>query len=144
MAESQIPQPARSESREIAELRRLKLEHPDLDSAVDLQIELLQLQRRVQARVSMPAIRLDRDHLNGLLAKGPILQFAHLPIEWGDLRFLLRASAAAMRRHEALEDRDFQRVEALSRATDLPAVLRTWYEAPRQGAAPVAPDARGR
>ncbi len=144
MPEPQIPPPARSESREIAALRRLKEEQPDLASAVDLQVELLQLQRRVQSRVSLPAIRLDKDYLNGLLARGTVLQFEHLPIEWGDLRFLLRATASAMRSHEALDDRDFRRVEALSRETErLPAVLRSWYESPRPGAAPMLPEAAG-
>lgn len=107
-------------------------------------MELLQLQRRVQSRVSLPAIRLDKDYLNGLLARGTVLQFEHLPIEWGDLRFLLRATASAMRSHEALDDRDFRRVEALSRETErLPAVLRSWYESPRPGAAPMLPEAAG-
>ncbi len=144
MPEPQIPPPARSESREIAELRRLKQAQPDLGSAVDLQVELLQLQRRVQSRVSLPAIRLDKDYLNGLLGKGPLLQFEHLPIDWGDLRFLLRATAAAMRSHEALEERDFRRVEALCRDTErLPAVLRSWYESARPGAAPITEESAG-
>lgn len=144
MAESQVPPPARSESREIAELRRLKQEQPDLASAVDLQVELLQLQRRVQSRVSLPAIRLDKDYLDGLLAKAPVLQFEHIPIEWGDLRFLLRATAAAMRSHDALDEADFRRVEMLCRDTDrLPVALRSWYESVRPGAAPVAADAAG-
>ena len=141
MADPQILPPARSESREIAELRRLKQEQPDLASAVDLQIELLQLQRRVQSRVSLPSIRLDKDYLNAQLASAPVLQFEHLPIEWGDLRFLLRATASAMRTHEAIEEADFRRVEALCRDADrLPAALRSWYEADRAGIA--APSTR--
>jgi formate dehydrogenase maturation protein FdhE len=144
VAESQVPPPARSESREIAELRRLKQEQPDLASAVDLQVELLQLQRRVQSRVSLPSIRLDRDYLNGLLSTAPVLQFEHLPIEWGDLRFLLRATAAAMRSHEALEEEDFRRVETLCRdAARLPSALRSWYESTRPSAAPLSADAIG-
>lgn len=144
MTESQVPPPARSESREIAELRRLKQEQPDLGSAVDLQVELLQLQRRVQSRVSLPAIRLEKDYLNGLLGKGPVLRFEHLPIEWGDLRFLLRATAAAMRSHEALDEQDFRRVEALCRETDrLPVVLRSWYESAGGGAVPIVEDGAG-
>jgi formate dehydrogenase formation protein len=144
VAEPQVPPPARSESREIAELRRLKQEQPELASAVDLQIELLQLQRRVQSRVSLPSIRLDRDYLNSQLASAPVLQFEHLPIEWGDLRFLLRATASAMRTHEALEERDFRRVEALCRDADrLPGALRSWYEATGPGAGPIHPDAEG-
>jgi FdhE protein len=136
--------PQRSESREIAELRRLRLEQPDLASAVDLQIELLQLQRRVQSRVSLPAISLEPDFLTGLLATPPILQFEHLPIDWGDLRFLLRATAAAMRNHGALESEDLRRAEALCRDTDrLPAVVRSWYEAVRPAAPPLDPDGAG-
>ena len=136
--------PQRSESREIAELRRLKQEQPDLASAADLQIELLQLQRRVQSRVSLPSIRLDTDFLNSQLASAPVLHFEHLPVEWGDLRFLLRATASAMRSHDALEEKDFRRVEALSRDTDrLPAAVRSWYESAKAGAPPIHGDAAG-
>lgn len=107
-------------------------------------MELLQLQRRVQSRVSLPAIRLDKDYLNGLLATAPVLQFEHIPIEWGDLRFLLRATAAAMRSHDALDDEDFRRVETLCRdAERLPAALRSWYESTRPGAEPLSADAAG-
>jgi len=136
--------PQRSESREISELRRLRQEQPDLASAVDLQIDLIQLQRRVQSRVSLPTISLEADHLASLLASPPILQFEHLPIDWGDLRFLLRATAAAMRTHEALEDQDFRRVETLCRdAERLPIVIRTWYESSRPSAPPIDPDGAG-
>ncbi|MGH9311091.1 MAG: formate dehydrogenase accessory protein FdhE [Vicinamibacterales bacterium] len=122
-------QPGRSEPREVLELRRLKQEQPELASAADLQIELLQLQRRVQARVPLPAIRLDPPYLAGLLAAGSILQFEHLKIDWSDVRFLVRAVAAAMRTHEALEPADLRKVDLITRdAERLPAVIRAWYE----------------
>jgi formate dehydrogenase maturation protein FdhE len=144
VTQPQSPPPQRSESREIAELRRLKHEQPDLASAADLQIELLQLQRRVQSRVSLPSIRLDTDYLNSQLASPPVLHFEHLPIEWGDLRFLLRATASAMRSHEALDDADFRRVETLCRdAARLPVALRSWYESAQSGSAPIHGDAAG-
>jgi hypothetical protein len=144
VTQPQAPPPQRSESREIAELRRLKQEQPELASAADLQIELLQLQRRVQSRVSLPSIRLDTDYLNSQLASPPVLQFAQLPIEWGDLRFLLRATAAAMRSHDALDDGDFRLVEGLCRdAERLPVALRSWYESAKAGAPPIHPDAAG-
>ena len=131
MAEPQSPPPQRSESREIAELRRLRQEQPDLESAVDLQIELLQMQRRVQSRVSLPSIKLDRDYLNEQLSRPPILRFEHLPLDWGDVRFLLRSTASSMRTHDALDAQDFRRVETLCRETDrLPAIVRAWYESP--------------
>jgi formate dehydrogenase maturation protein FdhE len=136
VAETPTPPPQRSESREIAELRRLKQEQPDLGSAVDLQIELLQLQRRVQTRVSLPSIRLDRDYLNEQLANPPVLRFEHLPLDWSDIRFVLRSTASAMRTHEALDGNDFRRVETLCRDSDrLPVVVKSWYESTSNGAA---------
>jgi formate dehydrogenase maturation protein FdhE len=140
------PQPPtqRTEPREVAELRRLKKEQPDLADAADLQIELQQIQRRVQSRVPLPSIRLETDYLNGLLASGPVLQFEHIPVDWSDLRFLLRAVASAMRGHDALDEMDYRRIEALCRdSSHLPAVIRSWFEAPRQGATPVHADAVG-
>ena len=129
-------QPPRAEPREIVELRRLKDEQPDLASAVDLQIELLQLQRRVQARVPLPSIRLDSDYLAGLLAAGPLLRFEHLKIDWSDVRFLVRASAGAMRTHEALEPADLRKVEIITRdAERLPFVVRAGYEGTGPGGA---------
>jgi formate dehydrogenase maturation protein FdhE len=122
-------QQSRSESREIVELRRLKTTHPDLSSAADLQIELLQLQRRVQQRVPLPHINLDPSALAELLAKGPVLQFNDLAIDWSDLRYLLRAVAAAMRTHEALDRDELQKLDTITRdAERLPLLVRTWYE----------------
>lgn len=119
----------RSDSREIAELNRLKQEQPDLAAAADLQIELLQLQRRVQSRVSLPAINLDADHLARLLLAGPILRFEHLQLDWSDIRFLVRAVATAMRTHEALEPAELRKVEIVTRdAERLPLIVRAWYE----------------
>lgn len=143
MRESSSPS-NRSDSHEIAELRRLKQDQPDLASAAELQIELLQLQRRVQARVPLPSIRLETEYLNSLLANGPILQFEHLPVDWGDARFLLRATASAMHQHEALDEPELQRSESLSRdGARLPRVVKTWYEAVRPDAPPVDPEGAG-
>ena len=143
MSDKQAPV-ARAEAREIAELRRLKDENPDLTSAADLQIELLQQQRRIQTRVPLPAIKLEAEYLNTLLASGSILQFEHLPIDWSDVRVLLRGVATAMRRHDALEETEYQRAEALARdAERLPAIVRAWYESVRPGAPPLGPEAAG-
>jgi formate dehydrogenase maturation protein FdhE len=143
VAEPQTPPPQRSESREIAELRRLKQEQPDLASAVDLQIELLQLQRRVQTRVSLPSIKLDQDYLNAQLARPPVLRFEHLPLDWSDVRFVLRSTASAMRTHEALDPNDVRRIEALSRDSELlPVIVKSWYESTANGAS-IHPDAAG-
>lgn len=144
VSEKPAAPPQRSETREIVELRRLREEQPDLASAVDLQIELLQLQRRVQVRVPLPSIKLETEYLNAQLASGPILLFEHLPIDWSDVRFLLRATAAAMRNHEALDETDVRRIDALARdASRLPVVLRSWYDSTRPGGSRVDPEANG-
>lgn len=122
----------------------MRLEQPDLASAIDLQVELLQLQRRVQSRISLPSIPLDRERLEALLQEGPLLRFEHLPVDWGELRFLLRATAQAMRQHEALETADFRRADDLSRdPARLPVAVRSWYEATFPGAPAPHPDAVG-
>ena len=132
MDKPEKPQP-RSEPREVAELRQLKDDQPDLAQAIDLQIQLLQMQRRVQTRVPLPAMNLDAGHLEKVLASGkPILEFEQIPIDWSDLRFLVRSTADAMRTHDAIEPEDFRRVEALSRdAGALVPAVRNWYEAAR-------------
>ena len=59
------------------------------------------------------------------------------------MRFLVRATAAAMRNHEALDEADFRLAEKLARDADrLAIVAKAWYEAARPGA--VADAARGR
>jgi formate dehydrogenase maturation protein FdhE len=125
--------PARPELKEVVELRQLKEDQPDLAQAVDLQIQLLQLQRRVQARVPLPAMNLDSAVLDGALASGrPILSFEQVPIDWSDLRFLVRSTADAMRSHDAIEADDYRRVEVLSRdAERLAPAVRNWYETSR-------------
>ena len=65
-------------------------------------------------------------------------------LSWSDLRFLLRATASAMRNHEALDESDYRRAEDLSRHADrLQGVVRNWYEATRPGAPPVGVDVQG-
>jgi FdhE protein len=129
--------PQRSEPREILELRQLKEDQPELAQAVDLQIQLLQLQRRVQARVPLPAMSLDHAVLEAALGAGkPILTFDQVPIDWSDLRFLVRSTADAMRTHDAIEPHDYERVEMLSRhAERLAPAIRHWYETARPPAA---------
>lgn len=89
--------------------------------------------------MSLPAIRLDPDYLAELFKDGPILRFEHLKIDWSDVRFLVRAVAAAMRTHEALDPADLQKVEAITRDPDrLPVVVRAWYEGIELDDAPAA------
>ncbi|HEX9365219.1 MAG TPA: formate dehydrogenase accessory protein FdhE [Vicinamibacterales bacterium] len=127
------PAPTRAEPREVAELRQLKEDQPELASAIDLQIQLLAMQRRVQSRVPLPSMSLDAATLEQALAAGaPILAFEQVPIDWSDLRFLVRSTADAMRTHEAIDGDDYRRVEALAGDAELlRGAIRNWYEAAR-------------
>jgi len=109
----------------------LKAEHPELGSAVDLQIGLAMLEHRVQSRVPLPWVEMKQDWIESRLAEGcPVLRFEHLPITWVDFRWLFREITALLRRSESLEDDDHREAEALVRAPErLELVVRGWFNA---------------
>ena len=122
--------PGRAEPREIAELRRVREEHPEIASAVDMQIALIDLQRRVRARVPIPWIEVDREWLKRQHELGrPLLRFADIPLDWTDVRLMFRRTADILRRFDALEDSDYAAVQTISRSGDMlgPLVI-AWYE----------------
>jgi len=74
--------PPRAETREIVELRQLKAAQPELASAVDMQIALVDMQRRVQSRVPLPWIQVDPDWQQAQHAAGrPLVRFKDIPLE---------------------------------------------------------------
>src|SRR5215470_19843621 len=94
---------ARSETREVAELRAIRVSHPELADAVDMHIELLELHRRVQGRVPLPWFELNEATIRKHNATGePLLRFQDIRIEPSDLRLLVRQIADVLRRHGAL------------------------------------------
>jgi FdhE protein len=121
--------PSRPAPPEIAELTRIKQEQPDLAPAVDLQIDLIGLHRRVQGRVPLPSLRLDPADVRARSADGrPLLRFEQIPFDYSDVRYLIRETAALLRRHDSLEEEDFRRAEALARNPDkLDPVLERWF-----------------
>jgi formate dehydrogenase maturation protein FdhE len=119
--------PPRSETREVAELRAVRESQPELSDAIDMQIELLELHRRVQGRVVLPSFELNEEVVRRHAANGqPILQFQDIRIEPSDLRLLVRQITDVMRRHGALEDADYQRIQTIARDMNLD-VAERWY-----------------
>lgn len=135
-----------AETPDILELRRLRETQSDLTSAIDLQIELIKLERRVRGRVPLPAIDLAparvQERLNGGL---PLLRFSDIPLNWSDFRFLFRSVADLMRRHDSLEERDYRRAEALAReGNQLEPVVVQWFTtAVEPASATLLPEAAG-
>ncbi|MGE3177912.1 MAG: formate dehydrogenase accessory protein FdhE [Vicinamibacterales bacterium] len=123
--------PQRAEPREIQELRQLKSDQPELADAVDMQIDLVESQRRVQARIPLPWIQPDPAWLAKQIAAGlPAVRFGDIPLEWSDFRLSLRQTADVLYRHGALERDDHARLLTLARTGDaLPPLVTAWYEA---------------
>ena len=71
------PRPPRAETREIVELKQLKLAQPELASAIDMQLALVEMQRRVQGRVPLPRIAVDPAWARAQQAAGrPLVRFS--------------------------------------------------------------------
>lgn len=122
------PRPPRSESREASALRAIKQSHPELSDAVDMHLELVELYRRVQGRVPLPSLEITPAILRRHAGEGrPLLRFEDIPLDLTDLRLLVRQTADILRRHGALDDRDFQRVQTLGRDMKLLAAAGDWY-----------------
>ena len=120
--------PARSETREVAELRSIRVAHPELADAVDMHIEVLELHRRVQGRVALPWFELNEATVRTHAATGePLLRFQDIRIESSDLRLLVRQIADVLRRHGALDDADYQRIQTVGRDMNLLEFAERWY-----------------
>ena len=88
------PRPVRQEPREIVELRSLRTAHPELADAVDMQIELVTHQRRLQARTPTPVLTLSRTVVAARLEQGErLVDFEALPLDWSAARQADRATA---------------------------------------------------
>lgn len=123
------PRAPRAEPRAVAELKQLKLSQPELASAVDMQLALVDVQRRVQSRVPLPRIGLDpaslRDHQD---AGRPLVRFADIPLDWTDFRLALRQTADILLRFDALEPTEHDRISALLReGNTLEPLVEQWY-----------------
>jgi len=146
------PRP-RSESRETVELRSIRDRQPELAEAVDMHLELLELQRRIQGRVPLPSFDLNTDVITRHAAQGlPLLPFQAIPLELTDLRLMVRQTADVLRRHGAIEDSDHRMVQAVGRDMKLLEVVSTWYRSAAEraatatvgtGAAPATTDVNG-
>jgi hypothetical protein len=124
------PRPERAESPELAAFRQLKAAQPELAGAIDIQVELVVMQRRVQARLSTPWLEFDAVWLARQLSEGqPILRFEEIPFEWGEFRTLFRQVSDVLRRYDLLEQADLNGIQALIRiGRPTREDVAAWYE----------------
>ncbi|HEV3140694.1 MAG TPA: formate dehydrogenase accessory protein FdhE [Vicinamibacterales bacterium] len=143
------PRPQRADSREVAELKLLKTTQPELASAVDMQLALVEMQRRVQGRVPLPWIDVDPEWLRAQQSAGkPLIRFRDIPLDWTDFRLTFRQTADILHRYEAVERADYDAIVALGRdGRAIEPLVTSWYErtsghdtsAAPAGAAPASP-----
>lgn len=140
MLPSDRPRPARPETRELTELRALKTRLPELAPAIDMQIEFVELHRRIQLRVSTPS-PVPPGVRQGRLRQGRrALELADVPIEWADAGLAARQTADILHRHEVIEPADHRNLVALVReGADLAPLVRVWYAETAQGPATQPP-----
>jgi formate dehydrogenase maturation protein FdhE len=121
--------PERADTPEVAALRRLKLTQPELVTAIDMQIEVLILHRRMQGRVSTPWIDLDVDRVAQQLAAGtPVIRFEDIPFDWTEFRILFRQLVDLLRRFEAVDQPDYEALQRMVRASrPQPAEVAAWW-----------------
>jgi len=93
-----------------------------------MHLELLELQRRIQSRVSLPWIEITKESMARHQAQGhAVMRFEEIPLDLSDLRLVVRQTADVLRRHGALEDADYQRVQSIGRDMNLLEIAGQWY-----------------
>jgi len=122
--------PQRADSREVAELKALKTTQPELSEAVDMQLALVEMQRRVQGRVPLPWIEVGADWLKAQQSAGkPLVRFGDIPLDWTDFRLTFRQTADILHRYEALERADYDAIVAIGRdGNAIEPLVKAWYE----------------
>jgi hypothetical protein len=125
------PRPQRAEPREIVELKAIKTTQPELASAVDMQVALVDMLRRVQSRVPLPWFQADPEWLKAQQAAGrPLVRFGDIPLDWTDFRLTFRKTADILHRFEALDAAEHQQILALAREGNaLEPLVERWYAA---------------
>jgi len=135
------PRPTRSEPREVLELKQLKADQPELAEAVDMQLALVDIQRRIQARVPLPRLQPDTAWLAAQQqAARPAVRFDDIPLDWSELRLAVRQVAEVLARFESLERTDCDAIVAMTReGRALEPLVSDWYIATSGADAGVAP-----
>lgn len=121
--------PSRAEPREVVELKELRATQPELASAIDMQLAIVDLQRRVQGRVPLPRIQAQAAWLASQQAAGrPVVRFDDIPLDWTDFRLTFRQTVDVLHRFGAVETAEQQQLQALGRdGHALEPIVTAWY-----------------
>ena len=124
------PPRERADSRELAALAELAEAHPELASAVALEREILDGERRLQRRIGTPWVDVTVEQLSERLAEGHrLIDLDQLGVDWSELRLRIRQVVDVLRRHDVLEAADAARLQDVGRDPGLPDLVRQWFDA---------------
>jgi len=127
--------------RDIAALRELGAQQPDLAAAAELHAELATLVRRVESRLTTPSLDVPTELLQARLTRGvPLASFGEFTVDWSEVRLLIRQVTDVFRRMDLVDHVAAQRLHAAGRDADLPEQARAWYEQPAAPAAALGTD----
>jgi len=119
----------RAEPRDVTELKQLKQAHPELSSAIDMQLALLDLQRRIQSRVATPLLSYDEVKARRLATGQRLVDFTEMPLDWSDFRLAFRQTLDVLRRFGAVEESDHATLQSLVRdGSRIEPIARDYYE----------------
>lgn len=122
------PAPARRETPDVLELKALKAQQPELAEAVDLQLALLEIQRRVHLRIPLPSVDVSEARVaRHVTARRPLIAFPDIPIEPGELRLVLRQTGEALSHFGLIEPEAHARLQALARDGDVAGEAEAWF-----------------
>jgi len=126
--EPPAPPRERTEPRELAALRALAEEQPELAPAVALERELVDGERRLQRRIGTPWLDVSNEALAVRLAGGQrLIEWVQLGLDWPEFRLRLRQVVDVLRRHDILDTADAARLQDVGRDPGLPAIVERWY-----------------
>jgi len=121
----------RSAPRDIVELRALAARQPDLTTAAALHAELVTAVRRVESRVTTPSMDVPLDLLDTRLKRGvPLASFGEFPVDWPEVRLLIRQVTDVFRRLDVIDQGAAVRLHGAGRDASLAERARVWYEQP--------------
>jgi hypothetical protein len=85
------------------------------------------MQRRIQSRVPLPRLSADPKQLQ---TGRPLVAFGDIPIDWTDFRLAMRQTADILKRFDAIDRDEHERVLALGRDPEgLEPLVARWYTA---------------
>ena len=96
-----------------------------------MQIALVDMQRRIQTRLTLPWISAEDRWLQEQEKAGrALVRFGDIPLDWTDFRLIFRQTADVLLRFDAIEAGDHQAIVALAREGNaLEPVVEQWYAA---------------